>query len=62
MILTKTSTFGYLHAATKDTSEEVIELDFSTAIIWRLKVESPTGNNLTEKEIEDIYLILGYEW
>ena len=62
MILTPTSSFGNLHFATKDTSGDAIELDFSSEINWNLTVESPSGNNLTENELEDLYLIVGYEW
>ncbi|MEM9546242.1 MAG: neuraminidase-like domain-containing protein [Bacteroidota bacterium] len=62
MLLTPTSSFGNLHAGFKNTSDDSIELDFSSEIIWNLKVESPSGNNLTENELEDMYLILGYSW
>ncbi|GAA0193468.1 hypothetical protein GCM10009122_56400 [Fulvivirga kasyanovii] len=62
MTLTPVATYGNLHFATRDTSGDAIELDFSADIIWNLKVESPSGNNLEVNELEDMYLILGYEW
>jgi hypothetical protein len=62
MTLTPVSAYGNLHFTTRDTSGDAIELDFSTDIIWNLKVESPSGNNLEENELEDMYMILGYEW
>ena len=62
MTLTPVSKFGNLHFATRDTSGDSIELDFSTDIIWNLKIESPSGNNLVENELEDMFLILGYSW
>lgn len=61
MTLTPVATYGNLHFATRDTSGDGIELDFSTDVIWNLMVESPSGNNLEERELEDMYLILGYE-
>ncbi len=62
MILTEAISYGNLHHATKDTSGDSIELDFSVENIWNLEIESPSENNLEQDEIEDLYLILGYEW
>ena len=62
MILTPVSAYGNLHYAPRNTSGDSIELDFSSDIIWNLQMMSPTGNNLKEGEIEEMYLILGYEW
>jgi len=62
MILTQVSTYGNMHFATRDTSGDSIILDFSEDIVWNLKIESPTNNNLTKNEIDDIYLVLEYAW
>lgn len=62
MTLKQDTSFGNLHFDTKDTSGEAIELDFSNEINWNLKVESPSDKNLEEKELEEMYLILGFEW
>ena len=62
MILTPVSAYGNLHYATKDTVGDDIELDFSADTVWHLRIESPTGDNLAENELQDMYLILGYEW
>ncbi|WP_175402791.1 hypothetical protein [Mangrovivirga cuniculi] len=51
-----------MHFATRDTTGDIIELDFSTDIVWNLKIESPTGNNLEINELEDMYIVIGYEW
>jgi len=62
MVLTKTSTVGNLHFATKDASGDAIEPDFSDDVLWRLVIGSPSGINLEKDEIEDFYLLIGYEW
>lgn len=53
---------GNLHFASKDTSGAAINLDFSTEQIWTLRIESPSGNNLADNELEDLFLILSYNW
>jgi hypothetical protein len=62
MTLAPSQTYGNLHFAAKDTSGESITLDFETEIKWRLKVKSPAGKNLQPDEIEELIVILGYEW
>lgn len=62
MVLTSSATYGGLHYDTKNTAVNDLMLDFSEEIIWTLKVESPTGENLAAQELKDFYLILGYEW
>lgn len=62
MTLTTVAEFGNLHYASRDTPGDSIQLDFSTENIWKLKIESPSGNNLSDNELEDMNLVLGYEW
>ncbi len=62
MTLTQVTEYGNLHYAVKDTSADSISLDFSNDIFWNLIVESPTGNMLEDNEVEEFYLLLGYEW
>jgi len=62
MTLTPVSSYGNLHFATRDSSADSIQIDHSSDTIWNLKIASPSGNNLLENEIEDMYLVLGYEW
>jgi|GEM_PF-402301 len=62
MVLTKSDTYGNLHFDTRDTSEGPIELDFSDDIIWNLQITSPSGESLKSDELEDMYMVLGYEW
>ncbi len=62
LTLTPVETYGNLHFAEKDTSSDSIILDFSTEITWSITIESPTGDQLSKDEIEDLYFILGYEW
>ncbi|MEW7277469.1 neuraminidase-like domain-containing protein [Aquimarina sp. 2201CG1-2-11] len=62
MILTQVAEYGDLHYGMKDTTVDNITLDFSGDILWDVTIESPTGNALAENEIEDFYVVLGYEW
>jgi hypothetical protein len=59
--------FGGLHFATRskrDNSLADVTIDPSTPPIgWRLKMSGPApGGNLLENEVEDLLLVLGYEW
>ncbi len=60
--LVRSQTFGNLHFAEKDTSGDTVELDFDITNKWKLEVKSPSGNNLQPKELEELILILGYQW
>jgi len=62
LVLTQVAEYGNLHYATRDTSGDGLELDFSSDVVWEMSVESPSGDALTEGEIGDFYLVLGYEW
>lgn len=55
-------TYGNLHFAEKDTSGDSVELDFNVTNKWKFEITSPTGNNLQQNEMEELILIVGYEW
>ena len=60
------SDFGGLHFATRskrNNSLADVTIDPSTPPIgWRLKMSGPAPGNLAENEVEDLLLVLGYEW
>ncbi len=67
MTLAPSATYGGMHFAMKDTSNQNIELipeEASTK--WRLKLTRPGGGDLqtddNNMEIEDLLMVLGYEW
>ncbi|MEM8999770.1 MAG: neuraminidase-like domain-containing protein [Bacteroidota bacterium] len=62
MTLIPVSGYGNLHYDTKNTVADGIVLDFSSEIVWNLTIVSPTGTNLADNELEDLYVLLGYEW
>jgi hypothetical protein len=52
--------FGGLHFGSIDTSVVINPED--QPITWELKVTLPNGNNFSEGEVEDVFLVLGYGW
>ena len=71
--LTPSNQFGGLHFGQKpeDPAESALGIEIEpagTPITWRLRMTRPGGGNLQEDpvthaiEVEDILLILGYEW
>ncbi|MGH6635290.1 MAG: hypothetical protein ACRED0_03850, partial [Gammaproteobacteria bacterium] len=62
------SNFGGLHFATRSKQDDPpladVTIDPSIAPIgWQLKMTGPgPGGNLGENEVEDVFLVLGYEW
>lgn len=69
MTLTRANQYGGLHFQQKDTSALRIEvLSTGPPVKWQLKMTRPGGGNLQEDpvkkvpEVEDIILVLGYEW
>ena len=61
LALNRVNEYGGLHFAARDTSGDTIEVG-ETATKWSLKMTPPGGGNLQENEVEDVLLILGYEW
>lgn len=69
MTLCRSNQYGGLHFQQKDTSVLGIEiLPTGPPVQWQLKMTRPGGANLEEDpakevmEVEDIILVLGYEW
>lgn len=62
IVLTTSSSYGNLHYAIRDTSNDNIMVDFSAEMNWALTMKSSLDNNLLPNEVEDFYLILNYEW
>jgi peptidoglycan hydrolase-like protein with peptidoglycan-binding domain len=70
--LAKSPDFGNLHFARIDNLEDNIILDLGTTNEWTLTVRAPTKNNielndhtknnLGPNEMEDLIVILGYQW
>jgi hypothetical protein len=55
--------FGGLHFSRKDVPDvgvEVVPTD--QPVKWQLKMTRSGGGDLQEKEVEDVLLVLGYEW
>jgi Tc toxin complex TcA C-terminal TcB-binding domain/Neuraminidase-like domain len=55
------SEYGGLHFVARDTSGHAIEVG-ETPKKWSLRMTGPGGGNLQENEVEDVLLILGYQW
>jgi len=69
MTLTKSTTYGGLHFGQKDVATAAIEIvPTDPPVTWVIEITRPGGGNLIEDpvkkvmEVEDIILVLGYEW
>jgi hypothetical protein len=69
MVLAKSNTYGGLHIGQKDVAAAGVEIvPTDQPVVWRVKVTRPGGGNLIEDpvkkvmEVEDLIMILGYEW
>ncbi len=69
LTLAKSNTYGGLHFGQKDVAAAGVEIvPTEEPATWRIKMTSPSGENLAEDpvkkvmEVEDLILILGYEW
>ncbi|MBO9382421.1 MAG: hypothetical protein J7482_08160 [Roseiflexus sp.] len=61
--LTRVNEYGGLHFGEKDVSASRITLvSTDPPVTWQLKMTHPGGGNLQEGEVEDLILVLGYEW
>ena len=69
MTLAKSNTYGGLHFGQKDVAAAAVEIvPPDPPATWRIRITRPGGGNLTEDpvkrvmEVEDVILVLGYEW
>jgi hypothetical protein len=69
MTLAQSPTYGGLHFGERDIAAAAVEVvPTDPPATWRIRVEPPGGGNLTEDavqkvmEVEDLMLVLGYEW
>lgn len=69
MVVAKSNTYGGLHFGQKDVAASGIDIvPTDPPVVWKVKVTRPGGGNLIEDpvkkvmEVEDIILILRYEW
>jgi hypothetical protein len=69
LMLVRSNQYGGLHFNTKDVAVEEIEfVPTNPPVKWKLQMTRPGGGNLTEDavtgtmEVEDLILVLGYEW
>ena len=67
MTLVSVNEYGGLHFSQKDNlGIELVPTD--PPVTWQLKMTGPSGGNLQEDpvkkvmEVEDLLLVLGYEW
>jgi len=68
-VLAKNNTYGGLHFGQKDVAAAGIEIvPTDPSVVWKIKITRPGGGNLIEDpvkrvmEVEDLILVLGYEW
>lgn len=63
MTLAPVNQYGGLHFSQKDATAVGIELvPTDPPVNWQLTMTHPGGGNLQEEEVEDVILVLGYEW
>jgi hypothetical protein len=69
MSIAKVSQFGGLHFGQRDVSAALIEVaPNGPAVTWQMRMNRPGGGNLqldpvtNTMEVQDVLLILGYEW
>ncbi|MFN7962436.1 MAG: neuraminidase-like domain-containing protein [Thermoanaerobaculia bacterium] len=69
LTLTKANTYGGLHFGQKEIPAEGLEIrPTNSPSPWRIQITRPGGGNLSEDavkkvmEVEDLLLVLGYEW
>ena len=66
MPLAKVNQFGGLHFATKSKQDDQpldITIDPSIPPVkWKIEMTPPHNGNLLKDEVEDVILVLGYEW
>jgi hypothetical protein len=55
--------YGGLHSGEKDVATSGIEVVLTDPpATWRLQMARPGDGNLQDMEVEDLLLVLGYEW
>ncbi|MBV8757272.1 MAG: hypothetical protein JO257_08365, partial [Deltaproteobacteria bacterium] len=63
MTLARNKLYGGLHFNAKAVDVDDIVVDpTSPATTWKIKVTRPGGANLAKDDVEDAYLVLGYQW
>jgi hypothetical protein len=60
MTLAPVNQYGGLHFSQKDVAVEIDPT--ASPATWKLKMTRPGGGNLQDMEVEDVFLVLGYEW
>jgi hypothetical protein len=63
MTLTPDNGYGGLHHGQSEVSAMGIEVvTTDPQVTWQLQMTRPGGENLQASEVEDVLLVLGYEW
>ncbi|MBI2998767.1 MAG: hypothetical protein HYY46_10020, partial [Deltaproteobacteria bacterium] len=63
MTLARVNQYGGLHFSQKDVAAVGIEIvPTGPPVKWQLKMTRPGGGNLQVGEVEDVLLVVGYEW
>jgi hypothetical protein len=61
MVLAPAQLYGGLHFSQKDGLAFEVKPD-GPPVVWKLKMTRPGGGNLQPLEVQEIFLVLGYEW
>ena len=63
MSLSPINQYGGLHFSQRDVADLAIEIvPKDPPVKWQLKMTRPGPGNLQHGEVEDLILVLGYEW
>lgn len=63
MTLAKSNMYGGLHIGQKDVATAAVGIDpAAPPTTWRIKITRPGRGDLIDEEVEDLILVLGYEW
>jgi hypothetical protein len=60
--LVRVNQYGGLHFNQKDVSALTVEIQPGPSTKWQLRMKRPGNADLLPDEVQDVFLILGYEW
>ncbi len=63
IVLSQMQAYGNAHVGfLVGNGDSIISLDFSTNNEWQFTVTSPSGEELSQDELEDLLIVIGYAW